>query len=64
MQADYNIWADALILGIAVFALTVATFCLPHDGKRRGATPEPSRKKLEEYQAIRRLITEDERHGL
>ena len=63
MQADYNIWADALILGIAVFALTIATFCLPHERKKRGATPEPSRRKLEEHQAIRRLIAEDERHG-
>jgi len=64
MQADYNIWADLLPLGLAVFALTIATFCLPHEGRRRGATPEPSRRKLEEHQAIRRLIAEDERHGL
>lgn len=59
MQADYNLWADALILGIAVFALTIATFCLPHEGKRRGATPEPSRRKLEEHQATRRILIED-----
>ena len=59
MSTDYNIWADALILGIAVFALTIATFCLPHEGKKRGATPEPSRKKLEEHQAVRRILMED-----
>ena len=59
MQADYNIWADALILGIAVFALTIATFCLPHEGKKRGATPEPSRRKLEEHQAVRRILMEE-----
>jgi len=59
MQADYNIWADLLILGIAVFALTIATFCLPHERKRRGATPEPSRKNLEEHQAVRRILMED-----
>jgi hypothetical protein len=46
-------------MGIAVFALTVATFCLPHEGKRRGATPEPSRRKLEEHQAVRRILMED-----
>ena len=59
MQADYNIWADALILGIAVFALTVAAFCLPHERKRRGATPESSRRKLKEHQAVRRILMED-----
>lgn len=59
MQADYNLWVDALILGIAVFALTIATFCLPHEGKKRGATPEPSRRKLEEHQAVRRILMQD-----
>ena len=59
MQADYNMWADALIMGLTVFALTIATFCLPHEGKRRGATPEPSRRKLEEHQAVRRILMED-----
>jgi hypothetical protein len=59
VSTDYNIWADALILGIAVFALTIATFCLPHEGKRRGATPEPSRRKLEEHQAVRRILMEE-----
>lgn len=59
MQADYNLWVDALILGLAVFALTIATFCLPHERKRRGATPEPSRRKLEEHQAIRRILMQD-----
>jgi len=59
MQAEYNIWADAIILGIAVFALTIATFCLPHEGKKRGATPEPNRRKLEEHQAIRRILMEE-----
>ena len=61
---SYNPWADILILGIAVFALAAATLCLPHDRKQRGATPEPNRRKLEEHQAIRRLIAEGERHGL
>ena len=59
MSTDYNLWADLLPLGLAVFALTVATFCLPHERKRRGATPEPSRRKLEEHQAVRRILMED-----
>lgn len=64
MQPDYNLWVDAMILGITVFALILATLCLPHEGKKRGATPEPNRRKLVEHQAIRRLIAEDKRHGL
>lgn len=62
MQADYNLWVDALILGLAVFALTIATFCLPHERNRRGATPEPSRRKLEEHQAIRRILMDEEEY--
>lgn len=64
MQPDYNLWVDAMILGIAVFTLILATLCLPHDRKQRGATPEPNRRKLKEHQAIRRLIAEGERHEL
>ena len=64
MQPDYNLWVDVLILGITVFALILATLCLPTQRKPRGATPEPDRRKLEDHQAIRRLIAEDKRHGL
>jgi hypothetical protein len=59
---NYNPIIDIALLGTA---LTIVGLIIHATQKpKRGATPEPDRKKLEEHQAIRRLIAEDKRHGL
>lgn len=54
---NYNPLIDIALLGAAltVMALIVRVTSRP----KRGATPEPDRRKLQEHQEIRRILMQD-----